>query len=190
MVSACGATRRSATSIVATGVYRWAIRPIHEVWSLGQFSTLAPQGAVVARDAADLASLRTAEAAEAARRTKALAVAASASAIADAAARTAVAAQLQADASAVPAADAAAHAARVGAWARLQIPARRSGLRPTQEAASKEGPGNAMGVQRGRGVEQVAVGIWDATSRSSSGSLSHVGVGEINGPRELRCARR
>jgi hypothetical protein len=118
-----------------------------------QLEALAPQGAVVARDAADLASLRTAEAAEAARRTKALAVAASASAIADAAARTAVAAQLQADASAVPAADAAAHAARVGAWARLQIPARRSGLRPTQEAASKEGPGNAMGVQRGRGVE-------------------------------------
>jgi hypothetical protein len=72
---------------------------------------LALQGAVVARGAVDLASLRTAEAAEAARRTKALDVAASASAVADTAARTAVAVQLQADASAVAVADAATRAA-------------------------------------------------------------------------------
>jgi hypothetical protein len=79
----------------------------------GDLETLAFQAAAVTRGAVDVASLRTADAAEAARRARALAVAADASAVADTAARTAVAVQLQADASAVAVADAAAHAAHL-----------------------------------------------------------------------------
>jgi hypothetical protein len=105
--------------------------------------TLAFQAAAVTRGAVDVASQRTADAADAARRARALAVAADASAVADTAARTAVAVQLQADASAVAVADAATQAALLVAARFCSLDSGRSRYR--RRAGSCQGSGSCAG---------------------------------------------
>jgi hypothetical protein len=132
-----------------------------------QLEALALQGAVVARGAVDLASLRTAEAAEAARRTKALAVAASASAVADTAARTAVAVQLQADASAVAVADAATRAARLVA---ARFP--EADTAPAQAASLLSATVSAAAAERARATADAAAIVADAVADAATAAAS------------------
>ena len=128
---------------------------------------LALQGAVVARGAVDLASLRTAEAAEAARRAKALDVAASASAVADTAARTAVAVQLQADASAVAVADAATRAA-------LLVAARFSeaDTEPAQAASLLGATVSAAAAEKAQATAAAAAIVADAVADAAMAAAS------------------
>lgn len=156
--SASGAPAREATFSVDTDT---------QATVRAHLEAVAHQGAVVAMGAVDLASLRIAETAEAARRTTASAVAASATAVADTAERTAVAVQLQADASAVAVADAATHAALVVA-ARFS----EAGIEPAQAASLLSATVSAAAAERAEATAAAAAIVADAVADAATAAAS------------------